>query len=91
MLQYNISWLSSAPASIAACAGLGVDLSEIAVPAVARGVHVRAGLEDAPFGEARSNAELIADVVRKVEAAGGRPASVAEVRAMLAAIAAARN
>lgn len=66
-------------------AGLGVDLTEIVAPAVARGVHVRAGLEDAPFGETRGNAQLIADMVRKVEAAGGRPASVAEVRASLAA------
>ena len=49
--------------------------------------RLRAGLEDAPFGESRSNAQLIADMVRKVEAAGGRPASVAEVRAGLAAIA----
>jgi 3-keto-5-aminohexanoate cleavage enzyme len=66
-------------------AGLGVDLSELVGPAVARGVHVRAGLVDAPFGETRSNAQLIADMVRQVEAAGGRPASVVEVRASLAA------
>ncbi|MGX1786066.1 3-keto-5-aminohexanoate cleavage protein [Bosea sp. NPDC055332] len=68
-------------------AGLGVDLGEIVAPAVARGVHVRAGLEDARFGESRSNARLIADMVRKVEAAGGRAASVMEVRARLAEIA----
>ena len=66
-------------------AGLGVDLSNLIGPAVARGVHVRGGLEDAPFGCEKTNRELIADSVRLVEAAGGQPASAAEVRAGLAA------
>ncbi|MGO4816028.1 3-keto-5-aminohexanoate cleavage protein, partial [Cupriavidus sp. 2MCAB6] len=53
--------------------------------AVARGVHVRAGLEDAPFGETRNNAALIAEAVKRVEAAGGRVVGAADVRADLAA------
>ena len=61
-------------------AGLGVDLSDLIGPAVARGVHVRGGLEDAPFGCDKTNRELIADTIRLVEAADGRPASAAEVR-----------
>ena len=73
-----------APGAPVMIAGLGVDLSALVAPAVARGVHVRGGLEDAPFGEPRSNATLIADLARQVERAGGRPASVAEVRAALA-------
>ena len=73
-----------APGAPVMIAGLGVDLGGLIGPAVARGVHVRAGLEDAPFGCGVSNAALVAATVRLVEAAGGRPASVAEVRASLA-------
>lgn len=74
-----------APGAPVMIAGLGVDLSGLIGPAVARGVHVRAGLEDAHFGCARTNAELVGDTLKLVEAAGGRAASVAEVRADLAA------
>lgn len=74
---------SEAPVMIA---GLGVDLTGLIPAAVKRGLHVRAGLEDAPFGCGRSNADLVAETVRLVEAAGGRPASVAEVRARLKAV-----
>lgn len=73
-----------APGAPAMIAGLGVDLTGLIGAAVARGVHIRAGLEDAPFGETRGNAELIAGTVRLVEAAGSRAASVVEVRADLA-------
>ncbi len=73
-----------APGAPVMIAGLGVDLGGLIGPAVARGVHVRAGLEDAPFGCGVSNAALVAATVALVEAAGGRPASVAEVRADLA-------
>lgn len=72
-----------APAVPTMIAGLGVDLAALIGPAVARGVHVRGGLEDAPFGEGRSNAALIAELVRQIEAAGGRPASPDEVRSRL--------
>ncbi|WP_245282381.1 3-keto-5-aminohexanoate cleavage protein [Methylobacterium sp. CCH7-A2] len=75
-----------APEAPVMIAGLGVDLTGLIPAAVARGVHVRAGLEDAPFGCGRSNADLVAETVRLVEAAGGRPASVAEVRARLKAV-----
>lgn len=75
----------SAPGAPVMIAGLGVELGELIPHAVARGVHVRAGLEDAHFGETRSNRALIAELVARVEAAGGRPASTAEVRADLKA------
>ncbi len=75
-----------APEAPVMIAGLGVDLTQLIPAAVARGVHVRAGLEDAPFGCGRTNADLVAETVRRVEAAGGRPASVAEVRARLKAV-----
>ncbi|MNL37770.1 hypothetical protein D3C87_1599350 [compost metagenome] len=74
-----------APEAPVMIAGLGVDLSGLIGPAVARGVHVRGGLEDAPFGCTKTNAALIAETVRLVEAAGGRPASAAEVRVDFAA------
>lgn len=38
---------------------------------------------DAPFACRRTNADLVVEMVRVVEAAGGSPAFVAEVRAEL--------
>ena len=66
-------------------AGLGVDLRHLIPEAVARGGHVRVGLEDAPFGCDRTNADLVEEAVRLVRAAGGEPATPAEVRGALAA------
>ena len=65
-------------------AGLGVDVTGLMAEAVARGGHVRVGLEDAPFGCATDNVALVEDAVRRVRAAGGEPASVAQMRASLA-------
>ncbi|MGY1670535.1 3-keto-5-aminohexanoate cleavage protein [Geodermatophilus sp. SYSU D00710] len=62
-------------------AGLGVELAGLREEAVARGGHVRVGLEDAPLGCTRGNAGLVAAARRSVEPAGARPASAAEVRA----------
>jgi uncharacterized protein (DUF849 family) len=47
---------------------------------VARGGHVRVGLEDAPFGTETPNPALVAEAVALVQQAGGRPATAAEVR-----------
>ena len=66
-------------------AGLGVEVRALIPLAVARGGHVRVGLEDAPFGCETGNVALVEDAVRRVRAAGGEPASVAEMRASLAA------
>jgi 3-keto-5-aminohexanoate cleavage enzyme len=74
-----------APDAPVMMAGLGVDLRPMIEHAVSRGVHVRAGLEDAPFGCGRTNADLVAETVRLVEAAGGRAVTPAEVRADLKA------
>lgn len=62
-------------------AGLGVDVLPLVPDAVARGWHVRVGLEDAPFGCERSNAELVEEAVRLVEGADG---TVADARVLLA-------
>lgn len=64
-------------------AGLQVDIRPLIGAAVARGGHVRVGLEDAPFGSELSNMEWTEAAVRAIEAAGGTPASTEEVRAMV--------
>ncbi|UYV38631.1 3-keto-5-aminohexanoate cleavage protein [Rhodobacteraceae bacterium D3-12] len=64
-------------------AGLQVDIRPLIGAAVARGGHVRVGLEDAPFGSAMSNMEWTETAVREIEAAGGALASTDEVRAMV--------
>jgi uncharacterized protein (DUF849 family) len=65
-------------------AGLCVDVTPLIPDAVSRGGHVRVGLEDQPFGSAATNVELVADAVARIEKAGGRPATAAEVRAAVA-------
>ncbi len=61
-------------------AGLGVELDQLRDAAVARGGHLRVGLEDAPFGCGTSNAELVARAARAVRAAGRELAAAAEIR-----------
>lgn len=72
-------------------AGLGVDLEPLIEVAVARGGHVRVGLEDAPFGCASPNALLVEMATRKVRAAGSELASPQEARHALAEIDARRK
>jgi len=67
-------------------AGLGVDIRPLIAPAVARGGHVRVGLEDRPWGVTETNRGLVEVAVGRVRAAGGEPATAAEVRAACAAI-----
>jgi uncharacterized protein (DUF849 family) len=67
-------------------AGLGVDIRPLIAPAVARGGHIRVGLEDRPWGVTETNRGLVEEAVRLVRAAGGEPATAAEVRAACAAI-----
>jgi 3-keto-5-aminohexanoate cleavage enzyme len=61
--------------------GLDANIDALIEPALAIGFHIRVGLEDAPFGTDRSNVELVAAARRRIEAAGFRLASPAEVRA----------
>lgn len=85
-LEAHLALLAEcAPAAPVMIAGLRVDITGLIPLAVSRGVHVRAGLEDAPFGEMRSNRELVTDTARSIRQAGGRPASAHEVRAALLA------
>lgn len=71
------------PGAPAMVAGLGVDLARLLPYAIARGVHVRAGLEDAPFGIGKTNVELVRSTAAAVAAAGARLASPADVRGAL--------
>jgi uncharacterized protein (DUF849 family) len=64
-------------------AGLGVDALALADRAVRRGGHLRTGLEDVPFGADHSNLEYARLARERIEAAGGRLASAAEVRQAL--------
>jgi 3-keto-5-aminohexanoate cleavage enzyme len=61
-------------------AGLSVDVSPLIAETVARGGHVRVGLEDAALDGDTSNLELTTAAVRAIAEAGGRPASAQEVR-----------
>lgn len=64
-------------------AGLGVDVEPLIDMTVARGGHLRVGLEDALFHCPHDNQTLVRRAVARIEAAGGRPAGVSEIRAAL--------
>ena len=64
-------------------AGLGVDVRPLIAEAVARGGHLRVGLEDAPFSCVSTNVALVEEAVRLARAAGGEPATVKEMRKAL--------
>lgn len=64
-------------------AGLCVDVTPLIPDAVSLGGHVRVGLEDAPFGCPKTNAELVREAVRRIEAEGAAVATPADVRAEL--------
>ena len=66
-------------------AGLGVDIRPLIPETVRRGGHIRVGLEDAAFGSSMSNTELVEEALQLVCTHGGEPATVAEMRAALAA------
>jgi uncharacterized protein (DUF849 family) len=68
-------------------AGLAVDVRPLIAETVAKGGHVRVGLEDAPLGSTMSNLQWVEEAVRLVRESGGEPASGPEVRQALAALA----
>ncbi|MDZ7628843.1 MAG: 3-keto-5-aminohexanoate cleavage protein [Parvularculaceae bacterium] len=71
----------TAPGAPRMLSGLDADIDALIEPALALGFHIRVGLEDAPFGTDRSNADLVTAAARRIEAAGWRLASPADVRA----------
>jgi uncharacterized protein (DUF849 family) len=64
--------------------GLGVDITPLIGETIARGGHIRVGLEDALLGSTATNRRLVEDAVRMVREHGGEPATTAEVRRTLA-------
>jgi uncharacterized protein (DUF849 family) len=71
---------NSAPWMIAA---ISADIRPLIGEAVARGGHIRVGLEDAPLGTVESNLALVEEAVRMIRAHGAEPASVADMRRAL--------
>jgi 3-keto-5-aminohexanoate cleavage enzyme len=67
--------------------GLGVDIQPLMAEAVARGGHVRVGLEDAPLGTPMSNLRLVEEAVRVVRDHGAEPATAADMRRALGSVA----
>ena len=75
---------ASAPWMIA---GVSADIRPLIGETVARGGHVRVGLEDAPLGSPMSNLAWVEEAVRLVREQGAEPASGAEVRQALGSLA----
>ena len=61
-------------------AGLGVDIRPLIAEVVARGGHLRVGLEDAPFGTELTNVQWVEDAAARIATAGGTLATASNVR-----------
>lgn len=71
---------SAAPSAPIMVAGLGVNTQRSIGSAVARGWHIRVGLEDAPFGATQTNVELVTAAASAIKLAGGSVATPSDVR-----------
>jgi uncharacterized protein (DUF849 family) len=69
-----------APGAAWMVAGYMVDLTPLIPTIVAAGGHLRVGLEDAPLGSERSNAQWVAHAAAAIASAGGELATAAELR-----------
>ena len=76
--------VGAAPWMIAA---VNADLRPLFAETIARGGHIRVGLEDAPLGTSTSNLALVEEAVRIVRDHGAEPATPAEMRLALGGIA----
>src|SRR5262245_57426108 len=65
-------------------AAVNADLRPLFADTIARGGHIRVGLEDAPLGTTATNLALVEEAVRIVRQYGAEPASPAEMRLALA-------
>jgi 3-keto-5-aminohexanoate cleavage enzyme len=68
-------------------AAVNADLRPLFAETIARGGHIRVGLEDAPLGTSTSNLALVEEAVRIVRDHGAEPATPAEMRLALGGIA----
>jgi 3-keto-5-aminohexanoate cleavage enzyme len=73
----------AAPGAPWMVAGLGVDISPLIAAAVARGGHVRVGLEDAPWGTPLTNLQWTQSAVARIIALGSQPMSATGLRQTL--------
>jgi 3-keto-5-aminohexanoate cleavage enzyme len=64
--------------------GVCADIGGLIGETVARGGHIRVGLEDAPLGTPKTNLALVEGAVRLLQAHGAEPATAAEMRRALA-------
>jgi 3-keto-5-aminohexanoate cleavage enzyme len=64
-------------------AGICADIRGLIGETVARGGHIRVGLENAPWGAPTSNLALVEEAVRMVRGHGAEPASAADMREAL--------
>jgi uncharacterized protein (DUF849 family) len=67
-------------------AAFNADIRPLFAETIARGGHIRVGLEDAPFGTRKTNLALVEEAVRLVRDCGAEPATPAEMRQALAAL-----
>jgi uncharacterized protein (DUF849 family) len=75
---------AEAPGAPWMIAGLAVDIRPLIPAAIARGGHVRVGLEDAPLGTETTNVRWVEQAAAAIENAGGHVATATEVRGDLA-------
>jgi 3-keto-5-aminohexanoate cleavage enzyme len=68
-------------------AAVNADLHPLFAETIARGGHIRVGLEDTPLGTATSNLALVEEAVRIVRDHGAEPASAADMWQALGSIA----
>ena len=64
-------------------AAVNADLRPLFAQTIARGGHIRVGLEDAPLGTTATNLALVEEAVRIVRQNGAEPATSAEMRQAL--------
>lgn len=70
----------TAPGAPRMLSGLDADVSGVVDAALARGFHLRVGLEDAPFGADRGNVDLVREAARRIVSSGKTLASPDAVR-----------
>ena len=75
--------IQGAPGAPWMVAGLDINTIPLIPKIVELGGHVRVGLEDAPFQSEKTNVQWVEEAVKAIRAAGGEPATAAEIRASL--------
>jgi len=84
LAAYHALLEEEAPGAPWMIAGINADLRPLFADTIARGGHVRVGLEDAPLGTTTTNLAMVEEAVRLVRQHGAEPATPAEMRQALA-------